>query len=142
MTNRPGSQAWFRAFFGALRKDPGVVRCGTIYVDVPGTIERRVACGDGFCWEASGRASASSRAISGKTCCTTFLVPVQRHEIPRIRRILPEVRKIRDVGAAIDRAGGFFREDDDGTWMNSRPNGACVFLSSAPGGPPLCSIHE
>lgn len=142
MANSHGSQAWFREFFRGLRKDAGVVRCGTIYVDVAGTIDRQVACGDGLCWESSGRAAANSRAITGKTCCTTFMVPVQRPEIARIRRILPEVRKIRDVGAAIDRAGGFFHEEAGSTWMNDRPNGACVFLSSAPGGPPLCSIHE
>jgi len=130
-------QVMLAKLFARLRKDPGVVRCGTTYVDVAGTIRRTVACGDGLCWTA-GR----GRALSGKSCCTTFHVPLERRDIRRIEKVLPQVRAIRDVGAAIDRAGGFWTKDDGQVRLRERPTGACVFLSAPRGGAPLCTIHE
>lgn len=126
----------FRALFRKLRRDPTVLRCGTVYVDVPGVVERRTACGDGLCWKTAGR------RLTGRSCCTTFRVPVEKADIRRIEKVLPSVRAIRDVGAAIDRAGGFWRREDGMLWLRSRPDSACVFLSAPRGGPPLCTLHE
>ena len=91
------TDAQFRAFFAKVRRDPGVVRCGSVHVDVAGAVGRKVACG-------ACMATSSVRALAGKTCCTTFRVPVERAEIRRIEKVLPHVRAIRDVGAAVDRA--------------------------------------
>ena len=130
-------EAEFRDLFRRLRKDPTVVRCGTTYVDVPGTVERRVACGDGLCWK-----SARGGSLTGKSCCSTFRVPVERADMRRIDRVLGEIRKIRDVGAAIDRTGRYWYEDEGAHWLATRPDESCVFLSAPPGGMPLCTIHE
>lgn len=127
----------FRGFFAGLRDAPGIVRSGNVHVDVPGTVERRVACSDGLC-----QRGLRGRALVGKTCCTTLRVPVERLDVRRIERVLPEVRKIRDVGDAIDRAGGFWHEDEGSLWLRGRPSGACVFLSAPRGGPALCTLHE
>lgn len=137
MTRDEEEQRMLRRLFARLRKDPTVVRCGTTYVDVPGTVERRVACGDGLCSR-----GLRGRALAGKTCCTTFVVPVEPKDVRRIARILPELRTIRDVGAAIDRAGGFSGREDGYVRLLTRPSGACVFLSAPPGEAPRCTIHE
>jgi hypothetical protein len=137
MKREDPEQRMLRRLFARLRKDPTVVRCGTTYVDVPGTIERKVACADGLC--ARG---LRGRALAGKTCCTTFDVPVEAKDVRRIAKILPEVRAIRDVGAAIDRAGGFWVFEDGERRLRTRPGGACVFFSAPPGEAPRCTIHE
>lgn len=125
----------FRTFFAKAERDPQVVRCGTVLIDVPGVVERQVVCGN--CFD-----EASARALAGKVCCATFRVPIERAEVRRIERVLPQVRRVRDVGAAIDTAGGFWREEDGIVWLRERPTGACVFLSAPPGGRPLCTLHE
>lgn len=137
MDATPDEDRMLRRLFAKLRKDPRIVRCGTVWIDVPGTIERTVACSDGLCWQ-----SAKGRSLAGKSCCTTFNVPIERKDVRRIAKILPELRRIRDVGAAVDRAGGFWREEGGTPWLSDRPSGACVFLSAPPGGAPLCTIHE
>jgi hypothetical protein len=128
--------ALLRKVFRMARKDPTVVRCGNVWVDVPGAIERRVACSDGLCWKSAGK------SLTGKSCCSTFRVPIERKEVRRIEKVLTEVRTIRDVGAAIDRAGGFWHDEDGTPWLNTRPDESCVFLSAPPGGMPLCTLHE
>lgn len=129
----------FDGFFARLRRDPRVVRCGTTYVDVPGTVERRVACGDGLC-----QRGVRGRRLAGRSCCTTFRVPVERAEVRRIERALPALRAARDVGGPIDAAGGFWEEDSDGDGLvlRSRRDGRCVFLSDPREGPALCTLHE
>jgi hypothetical protein len=127
----------YAGFFARLRGDPRVVRRGRLFVDVPGTVERRVACSDFVC-----QRGTAGRGLAGKSCCASFRVPLDEGEIRRIERVLPRVREIRDVGAAIDRAGGFWKTDEGSPWLRERPDGACVFLSARPGGPALCTLHE
>lgn len=126
-----------RRLFRRLEKDAAVVRVGKVYVDVPGTVHRLVACSDGLCMR-----HGKGRKLAGKTCCTTFEVPVETADVERVARIVDEVRKIRDVDEAIEDAGGWWRHDADGLWLEQRPHGACVFLSAPKGGPALCTIHE
>lgn len=126
--------------FRKLRKRKDVVRVGKVFVDVTGAIERRLACSDGLCM-AGGRPGKLA-GLAGKSCCTTFRVPIGRQDVERVAKVVDEVRQIRDVGRAIDRAGGWWRIEDDQAWLENRPNGACVFLSAEPGGRPWCTIHE
>lgn len=127
-----------RKFFRKLRQRDDVVDTEKVYVDVPGTVYRRVACTDGLCM-AHGR----GRALSGKTCCTTFDVPVTQDDVEQVAKVVDEVRKIRDVNRAIEKADGWWRIDDKGfPYLNERPSGACVFLSAAKGERPWCTIHE
>ncbi len=123
--------------FRELRTRADVVRVGSVYVDVPGAVLRRFACGDGLCMHA-GR----GRALFGKSCCTTFRVPIEREDVERVAKVVDDVRGVRDVGRAIDRAGGWWKVEDDQIWLLDRPDGACVFLSAPRGGRPLCTLHE
>lgn len=127
----------FDDLFRRLRKDDNVVRVGRTFVDVKGTVERRVACADGLCMQ-----NGDARGLTGKTCCTTFRVPLERKDVERVSLVVDQVRTVRDVGAAIDAADGWWRHDDDGLWLETRPSGACVFLSRPRGGIPRCTIHE
>ena len=127
----------FKRLFKRIRKDPNIVRVGKVFVDVEGTVERRVSCSDGLCMH-----TRKLKKLAGKTCCTTFRVPVEELDVERIARVVGEVRKIRDVDAAIDEADGWWEIQDDGAYLNTRDNGACVFLSAPPGEMPLCTIHE
>lgn len=129
--------AHIERLFKKLRKRKDVVRVGKVFVDVPGAIERHVACADGLCM-AQGR----GRKLAGKTCCTTFRVPIEREDVERVAKVVDEVRKIRDVDAAIEKAGGWWKIEDDQIWLEDRPSGACVFLSAAKGERPWCTIHE
>jgi hypothetical protein len=130
-------QTLFRRFFAALRENPDVVRSGRTYVDVPGAVLRRVACSDGVCMR-----ERRGRELIGKTCCTTFSVPVEPRDVRRIERVLPELARVRDVGRAVERAGGFHYREGRQEWLRTRPSGACVFLSAPAGEPPRCTIHE
>ncbi len=135
----PKEDKRMRKFFRKLRKDPDIVRAGRVYVDVPGVVKRRVACSDGLCMR-HGR----GRQLSGKSCCTTFEVPVSTDDVEAISKVVDDVRQIRDVDRAIRKANGWWRVDPDAEqlWLNSRPSGACVFLSAAKGKRPWCTIHE
>ena len=126
-----------RKLFKRLRKSKKVVRCGEVYVDIEGAIERRTACTDGLCM-AHGR----GKRLTGKTCCTTFRVPLETDDVERVSKVVDEVKQIRDVTKAIEKAGGWWHIDDDQAWLEDRPDGACVFLSAPKNGPPLCTIHE
>ena len=123
--------------FKKLRKRDDIVRVGTVYVDVPGAIDRRVACGEGLCMH-DGR----GRKLAGKTCCTTFRVPIERADVEKIAKVVDEVRQIRDVDKAIEDADGWWKVEDDEIWLEDRANGACVFLSAPKGDRPWCTIHE
>ena len=135
----------FDALFRRLRKDPNVVRVGRTYVDVAGIIARQINCADGLCMQ-----QGDARKLSGKSCCTTFRVPLERRDLERIATVVDQVRTVRDVGAAIDAAdeagdkdtADLWKHDADGLWLETRPTGACVFLSRPRGGIPRCSIHE
>lgn len=126
-----------RKIFKRVRKADSVVRVGDLYVDVPGTVERQVACTEGLCMT-----SRKLGKLKGKTCCTTFRVPVEEQDVERVARIVDQVRTIRDVGRAIDRADGWWEIQTDGAYLRTRPSGACVFLSAPRGEVPLCTIHE
>ncbi len=123
--------------FKKLRKRKDIVRMGDVYVDVVGAVERKIACSDGICME-----HRRGRKLAGKTCCTTFRVPIEREDVEKVAKVIDEVRKIRDVDDAIDRAGGWWKVDEDQLWLEDRPSGACVFLSAPRGGRPWCTIHE
>lgn len=124
-------------FFAYLRTAPGVERVGDVYLDVRHTVHRNVACSDGLCMQSQGRGRART---SG--CCNSFDVPLEREDVERVARVVDQVREIRDVGRAIDAADGWWRHDEEGLWLERRPSGACVFLSTPRGGQPLCTIHE
>jgi hypothetical protein len=123
--------------FKKLRRRKDVIRVGNVYVDVPGALERQVACSDGLCM-AHGR----GRKLAGKTCCTTFRVPIETEDVEKIAKIVDQVSEIRDVGKAIERAEGWWKIEEDQAWLETRPSGACVFLSAPKGDRPWCTIHE
>ncbi len=123
--------------FKRFKKDPNIVSVGKIHVDVKGAVERKVACSDGLCMQ-----NRRGRKLAGKTCCTTFRVPIERVDVERISRVVEEVAQIRDVGRAIEKAGGWWKVDDGTLWLEDRPSGACIFLSAAKGERPWCTIHE
>ena len=127
----------YEKFFQALENDPEVIRVGYIYVDVVATIERRSVCSEGLCMQ-----QGCGEELAGKTCCTTFNVPLETQDVERIARIVDEVREIRDVDEAICDAEGWWRHEEDGLYLEDQPDGSCVFLSAVPGGRPLCTIHE
>ncbi len=128
-----------RRHFRRLARDPNIVRKGKVYVDVEGTVHWQVACSDGLCMEGGG----SLRKLQGKTCCTTFNVPVTREDVEQVAKVVDEVRKIRDVDHAIRKQDGWWHVDDDGDlYLEDRPSGACVFLSAPRGERPWCTIHE
>jgi hypothetical protein len=123
--------------FKKLRKRKDVVRVGSVYVDVPGAIHRKVACGEGLCMH-----DAQGEELAGKTCCTTFRVPIEREDVEKVSKVVDEVRKIRDVDETIEDADGWWKIEDDQIWLEDRPDGGCVFLSAAKGERPWCTIHE
>ena len=127
----------FEGLFRKARKDPNVLRVGKVFIDIKGTVVRQVACADGLCMQKGGM-----KSLSGKTCCTTFRVPLEPDDINRVAPVVNEVKKIRDVAAAIDEADGWWHHDSDGLWLEQREHGGCVFLSKPPEGMPRCTIHE
>lgn len=125
------------AFFEHVRSAPGIARIGDVYVDIEHTVNRLVACSDGLCMQSQGPGRPRT---SG--CCNSFDVPLDRDDVERVSRVVEEVRKIRDVDRAIERADGWWRHDEEGLWLEKRPSGACVFLSAPKGESPRCTIHE
>ena len=132
-------QRMMEALFRRLPGDSAVVQCGSVFVDVPWSVDRIVACADGLCMGSGGK---KMKKLAGKTCCTTFRVPLTTEDVERIVHCVDEVKKIRDVGAAIEKAEGWWHHDEDGLWLERRKSGACVFLSAAKGERPWCTIHE
>lgn len=128
--------------FRQLRKSKDIVRVGKVYVDVPWTVYRMTACGDGPCMADAIGKKRWEKHVKGKTCCTTYAVPLVKDDVERVARVVDEVRKIRDVDKAIRRADGWWKVEDNELWLEQRPSGACVFLSAKPGEAPLCTIHE
>ena len=123
--------------FKKLRKRDDVVQVGNVYVDIPGAVERMVACGEGLCMH-DGR----GEELAGKTCCTTFRVPIEREDVEKVAKVVDEVRQIRDVDEAIEEADGWWKIEDDQIWLEDREDGGCVFLSAPKGDRPWCTIHE
>ena len=137
MTEVDEQERRYEEVFRSLKSNPDVVQIGYVYIDIPATIDRSVACSEGLCMS-----SRKFKKLKGKTCCTTFNVPLETEDVERLACIVDEVKEIRDVGKAIEKAEGWWRHDEDGLWLEDRPSGACVFLSVPPEGPPLCTIHE
>jgi len=125
------------ALFKRLKTDANVVRCGTTYVDVAGTIERLVACADGLCMR-----RRRGKRLLGKTCCSTFRVPLTTEDVEQVAKCVDEVRTLHDVDRAITKTEGWWFHDDEGLWLERRKNGSCVFFTAPDGEPPRCAIHE
>lgn len=123
--------------FKRMRKMKTVARVGDVFVDIPGAIQRMTACSDGICMTTSRLSK-----LTGKTCCTTFNVPLEKDDVERVSKCVDEVRKIRDVDDAIKKADGWWYIEDDELFLEDRPSGACVFLSAPKGDRPWCTIHE
>lgn len=133
----PDDDGTLERLFARAKADPGVVRVGKTLVDIPATVHRRFNCSDGPCMKLG-----PLRTLAGKACCTTFDVPLERGERERLEQVVPEIRKLRDVGRVIDATGGWWKRQQGSEWLRTRKGGACVFLSAPPGLPPRCSIHE